>query len=151
MTGKQYADLVARYIVKNFGERGIQVYREVFLGKTILGKNRRVDIFVVHPASNTALAMECKYQGTPGTTDEKVPYTLEDLRSMPMPVCLAYAGEGFSNGILHRLAASPLAAYCLPRSKGLARTEETRELDVRLAVTFKWWDVLLQEKKPVTL
>ncbi|MCC6747328.1 MAG: hypothetical protein IT371_06690 [Deltaproteobacteria bacterium] len=29
-------------------------------------------------------------------------------------MCLVYAGEGFSPGILHMLAATPIAAYCLP-------------------------------------
>ena len=48
MTGKEYADLIAAYLDKNFGERGIKVYREVTLGKTIIGKNRRIDVFVVH-------------------------------------------------------------------------------------------------------
>ena len=28
MTGHEYADLVARYIVKNFASRGVKVYRE---------------------------------------------------------------------------------------------------------------------------
>ena len=40
MTGKEYADLVASYILANFGSRGLVVYREVQMGKTIIGKNR---------------------------------------------------------------------------------------------------------------
>ena len=40
-SGKEYADLVASYILKNFGARGLTVYRrEVSMGKTIIGKNR---------------------------------------------------------------------------------------------------------------
>ncbi len=56
MTGKQYADLIASYIVTNYGKRGLKVYREITLGKTIIGKNRKVDLFIVHEASNAALA-----------------------------------------------------------------------------------------------
>ena len=37
------------------------------------------------------------------------------------PGCLAYAGDGWSRGILHTLEASPLAAYCLPKRRELAR------------------------------
>src|SRR5204863_7725564 len=79
MTGNQYANLVASYIVKNFGDRGIEVYRELFLGKTIIGKNRRIDILALHRASGVALAVECKYQASTGTVDETIPYTLQDM------------------------------------------------------------------------
>ena len=81
MTGKEYADLIAAYLVKNFGERGIKVYREVTLGKTIIGKNRRIDVFVVHEPTQKAFAVECKYQDSQGTVDEKIPYAgLTDYR-----------------------------------------------------------------------
>lgn len=151
MTGNEYANLVAAYVVRNFGPRGLEVYREVFVGKTVIGKNRRVDIFVVEPATRRALAIECKYQDSPGTVDEKIPYALEDAASMPMPVCVAYAGAGFSQGILHMLAASPIAAYCLPDVETLAPSTETRELDAMLAVTFQWWDLLVRGKEPVRI
>lgn len=151
MTGHEYAERVARYIVKNFGSRGVKVYREVSVGKTLTGKGRRVDIFVLEPRTGTALAIECKYQGSVGTVDEKIPFTLQNLESMRIPVCVAYAGDGFSAGILHILSASPIAAYCLPGEKSLTPTNETRELDTQLAMTFKWWDVLVRGKKRVAL
>jgi hypothetical protein len=146
VTGKQYADLVAAYVVAQFGERGVAVYREVALGKTVLGKNRRIDVFVIHEASGTALALECKYQGSPGTADEKIPHTLQDLQTLPMPSYLVYAGGGFSQGVLHMLAASPRAAYCLPDIAALEPGEATRELDHVFAVTFRWWDVVVRGK-----
>jgi hypothetical protein len=151
MTGHEYADLVARYIVKNFASRGVKVYREVNVGKTLTGKGRRVDVFVLEPDTGTALAIECKYQGSVGTVDEKIPFALQDLESMRIPVCVAYAGDGFSQGILHILSASPIAAYCLPGAKTLAPSQETRELDCLLSMTFKWWDVLVRGKKRVAL
>ncbi|OJT25622.1 hypothetical protein BO221_07065 [Archangium sp. Cb G35] len=151
MTGHEYADLVARYVVKNFASRGVKVYREVQLGKTLTGRGRRVDIFVLEPTTRTALAIECKFQGSVGTVDEKIPFALQDLESMRLPVCVAYAGDGFSQGILHILSASPIAAYCLPGYKSLAPSNDTRELDSILAMTFKWWDVLVRGKKRVAL
>jgi len=114
MTGNEYADLIASYLVKNFSARGVTVYREVSLGKTIIGKNRHVDIFVLHAESDHALAIECKYQDSAGTVDEKIPYAIQDMQAMGMSVCLAYAGSGFSDGILHMLAGCPIAASCLP-------------------------------------
>ncbi|QRN97264.1 hypothetical protein JRI60_51410 [Archangium violaceum] len=151
MTGHEYADLVARYIVKNYASRGVKAYREVHVGKTLTGRGRRVDIFVLERETRTALAIECKYQGSVGTVDEKIPFALQDLESMKIPVCVAYAGDGFSRGILHILSASPIAAWCLPGAKTLAPSPETRELDCILAMTFKWWDVLVRGKKRVAL
>ncbi len=150
MTGNEYADLIASYLVKNFSARGVTVYREVSLGKTIIGKNRHVDIFVLHAQSDHALAIECKYQDSAGTVDEKIPYAIQDMEAMGMAVCLAYAGNGFSDGILHMLAGCPIAAACLPPPT-LEPTRDTRELDVAVAMAFKWWDLAVQNKKPFTL
>lgn len=143
LSGKQYADNIARYIVRNYGERGLCVYREVVFGKSIIGKNRRIDVFVYREGSPDAMAIECKYQNVAGTADEKLPYALADLEAMHVPVCLTYAGEGFSPGVLQMLAASPIAAYCLPNAE-LSPCDATRELDQMLAMTFKWWDVMVR-------
>ena len=151
MTGNQYANLVASYVIKNYGDRGIEVYRELFLGKTIIGKNRRIDILALHRASGVALAVECKYQDSTGTVDEKIPYTLQDMEAIGMPVCVAYAGTGFSQGILHMLAAAPNAAFCSPDPETLARTDQPRELDVALAMTFRWWDLIVRGRAPFTI
>lgn len=150
LSGKEYADLVASYILKNFGARGLVVYREVSMGKTIIGKNRHVDILVIHEASSAVLAIECKYQDTLGTVDEKIPYAIQDMQAMGVPVCLAYAGGGFSAGILHMLAACPIAAQCLPGS-ALEPGRETRELDIALAMAFRFWDLVVANKKAFVL
>jgi hypothetical protein len=126
------------------------VYREVSMGKTIIGKNRHVDILVIHQQSSTVLAIECKYQDTLGTVDEKIPYAIQDMQAMGVPVCLAYAGGGFSAGILHMLAACPIAAQCLPGAL-LEPGRETRELDIALAMAFRFWDLVVANKKPFTL
>jgi hypothetical protein len=149
MTGAEYAALVAQYVVRNYASRGVKVYREVGFGKTIIGKNRRIDTLVVHEATQSALGIECKYQGVGGTADEKIPYALEDLRSSGLPVCLAYAGTGFSPGILLMLAASPIAAQCMPVAPDLAPSNETRELDLAIALAFRWWDVVVRGKTPL--
>jgi len=105
---------------------------------------------VIHDASSAVLAIECKYQDTLGTVDEKIPYAIQDMQAMGVPVCLAYAGSGFSSGILHMLAACPIAAQCLPPAD-LRPSRETRELDIALAMAFKFWDLVVAHKKPFTL
>ena len=147
LTGNQYADLVAAYLVEVYGPKGLTVYREVSLGKTIIGKNRRIDIFCLHEASGKALALECKYQSTNGTVDEKIPYAIDDLRAMHIPAWIVYAGEGFSPGVLHMLAGCEVAASCRPDDT-LQPTAATRELDHVVALTYRWWDVILAKKSP---
>jgi hypothetical protein len=149
MTGAEYANLVASYLARRFGSRGLKVYREIRVGKTIIAKNRCIDIFCVCDAQNKAFAIECKYQDSQGTVDEKIPYALDDLLALPMAGCIAYAGKGFSEGVLHMLAASRHAAYCLPVVNQIDTTPATRELDHLLSAHFAWWDVLIEKRKPV--
>ena len=145
MTGKQYADLIAAYLLANFGDRGIEVYREVPIGKSIIGKNRKVDIMVVLGAQS--LAIECKYQQMQGTTDEKIPYALEDVQAMWTPAVLSYAGGGWSVGVLHMLQGSVHGVACSPNSDDLARTPATLELDHIVASVFGWWDIVTVKKR----
>lgn len=148
MTGAEYSSLVASYVAKRFGSRGLKVYREIRVGKSIIGKNRCIDVFCVS-TDNRAFAIECKFQDSAGTVDEKIPYALDDLRALPMAGCIAYAGRGFSEGVLHMLRASPHAAYCFPGAAQVESTVDTRELDHLLATHFGWWDVLVGSRAPV--
>lgn len=150
MTGTDYANRVATYVARRFGLRGIKVYREIRVGKSIIGKNRCIDVFCVCEVTNKAFAIECKFQDSEGTVDEKIPYALNDLEALPMAGCIAYAGKGFSAGVLHMLRASTHAAYCLPAPDQSESTADTRELDHLLAMHFGWWDVLVGKKKPVS-
>jgi hypothetical protein len=150
MTGADYAGLVATYLAKRFGPRGLKVYREVRVGKSIIGKNRCIDVFCVREEDSRAFAVECKYQESVGTVDEKIPYALDDLDALPMAGCIAYAGKGFSDGVLHMLNASPRAAFCLPFEGQTHSSTDTRELDHLIAAHFGWWDVLVGPKAPVT-
>ena len=150
MTGADYAGLVASYVAKRFGPRGLKVYREVRVGKSIIGKNRCIDVFCVREEDSRAFAIECKYQESVGTVDEKIPYALDDLDALPMAGCIAYAGKGFSDGVLHMLNASPRAAFCLPFDGQTHSSTDTRELDHLLAAHFGWWDVIVGPKAPVS-
>ncbi len=145
LTGHQYRDLVAAYVHHNFSDSGLVVYREVSLGKTIIGKDRRIDILCVR--EQEALAIECKYQDSQGTADEKMHYALEDLAALWMAGVLVYAGNGWSRGVLHQLEASRHAAACLPQRPDLRRTKATLELDYVIAATFGLWEKILPSSK----
>ena len=149
MSGAEYANLIGSYLARRFGPRGLKVYREIRVGKSIIGKNRCIDVFCLREEDSRAFAVECKFQDSPGTVDEKIPYALDDLDALPMAGCIAYAGKGFSDGVLHMLNASPRAAFCLPVEAQADSSSETRELDHLLAAHFGWWDVIVGGKKPV--
>lgn len=150
MTGTEYANHIASYLVKNYGAKGLTIYREVNLGKSIIGKNRRIDIFARHQETGHVLALECKIQNSAGTADEKLPYTLQDLAAMHIPAFVVYAGKGFSEGVLHLLQSHKLAAYCFP-PEDLSSNSHTVELDHIVAMTFGWWELVLRGKKPYEL
>lgn len=165
MTGHEYKLLVARYVAAAYADRGIDLFDEVTVGTSILGKPRRIDLLVLERGANPGstptgrgLAIECKFQDTAGTVDEKIPYALQDLDALRMPGAIVYAGSGFSEGVLHLLKASPRAAYCLPDDslRPIARVRSvdaihvgTWQLDHILAQTFGWWDVIIGERKPL--
>jgi hypothetical protein len=150
VTGNEYADFIAAYLTQSYGARGLVIYREVSLGKTIIGKNRRVDLLAVDRETDRAIVFECKYQASFGTADEKIPYTLNDLAALHVPAFLVYAGAGFSTGVLHMLEGSPIAAYCLPGSN-LEPSPSTLELDHVMAMRFGWWSAVLRQKAPFDL
>jgi hypothetical protein len=159
VTGNQYRKLIARYLVQVYGSRGISVYEEVNVGTSIIGKQRRIDLLVL-AADGQALMVECKYQDSSGTVDEKIPYALQDLAAQRAPGVIVYAGGGFSEGVLHLLQGSELAAYCLPEESVLAPVARkagdsinsgTWQLDHILAQTFRWWDIVISGREPVKL
>ena len=148
MEGREYRDLIAAYVERQFGPHDLRVYTEVSLGKTIIGKDRHVDIFALRTSDQRALAIECKYQGVKGTADEKIPYALQDLEALWIPGCLVYAGEGWSEGVLHTLEGSKLAAFCLPpESPALDRSGNTVELDHIIAAVFGLWEYVISEAR----
>jgi hypothetical protein len=155
MTGADYRKLIGRYIVSAYTSRGLKVYEEVALGTSIIGKQRRVDLFISGP-NDKVLVVECKYQESLGTADEKIPYALRDMEALRVEGVIAYAGLGFSAGVLHLLQSSEYAAYCLPNQELLKSSPRagnldsgTWQLDHVIAQTFNLWDVVLQNKVPI--
>ena len=79
--------------------------------------------------------------------DEKIPYALDDLEALPMAGCIAYAGKGFSDGVLHMLERRPAPRTACRSPIRAKSTAETRELDHLLAMHFGWWDVLRRQEE----
>jgi hypothetical protein len=142
--GSRFRRLVARYVALRFAKEGLRVYEEVALGSSIIGKARQVDLLVLNPDGTKALALEVKYQGTQGTTDEKIVYALQDVRTMRLPAAIVYAGSGWSQGVLHLMESAEEALKVRLEDGQIV---EARELDVFVAATFGLWDVVVGNKK----
>lgn len=144
--GDTYRDNVAKYVDANFRRFGLEVFVEVDLGKTIIGKRRRLDLLLLRESDQVALGIETKFQSTGGTTDEKIPYALADLDAMWIEGVLVYGGTGWSAGVQHTLDAARRAVRCEP-APGFKRTKETLELDHAIASVFGLWSAVLPRSK----
>jgi hypothetical protein len=78
---------------------GLTAETEVRLGRRIWGAQRRIDVVLTHPATRLRLGIECKYQGSIGTAEEKVPAILQDIQAWPIRGIVVIAGPGFSQNM----------------------------------------------------
>jgi len=49
--------------------------------------------------SGKRLGVECKFQATSGTAEEKIPATIQDIEHWPIPGIEVIDGEGFSKNM----------------------------------------------------
>ncbi len=150
LSGKEYADLVASYILKNFGERDLTVYREVSMGKTIIGKNRHVIFWCF-----TAKARRCSPSNA--STRTRSARLTKRFRTR-FRTCKPWACRCAwrTPALASRRASctcwlparSPRSAC---RGASLEPSRETRELDIALAMAFRFWDLVVASKKPFAL
>jgi hypothetical protein len=88
---------------------GLDYRRKLTVGKTIYGKDREVDVLFRDARNGNRLAVEAKYQHVAGTADEKLPYAVLNLATLPLPGVIVYGGGGFHQGALHWLCANTKA------------------------------------------
>ena len=88
---------------------GLDYRRKLTVGKTIYGKDREADVLFRDARNGNRLAVEAKYQRVSGTADEKLPYAVLNLATLPLPAVIVYGGGGFHQGALHWLCANTRA------------------------------------------
>src|SRR5256885_10441922 len=84
---------------------GLDCRRRLTVGKTIYGKDREVDVLFRDARNGNRLAVEAKYQRVTGTADEKLPYAVLNLATLPLPGVIVYGG----GGVPHRGLPPPCA------------------------------------------
>lgn len=89
------------------GERlGLETETEVRVGRRVWGAVRRIDVVLTHPETRLRLGIECKYQRSSGTAEEKIPAVLLDIRAWPIRGVVVIAGRGFSTNMRAYLAST---------------------------------------------
>lgn len=86
-------------------QRGYQVDRQAFVGKSIKGGDIRADFLVRGIAQfPSGLIIESKWQETPGTADEKLYGLFLDIdKNYPCPTIVIVAGRGAREAIVNWL------------------------------------------------
>jgi hypothetical protein len=75
---------------------GPAVREQVKVGRRLWGAKRYIDVVLTQSETRRTLGLECKFRGTPGSAEEKIPATIEDLRAWPIARLVVFDGEGFS-------------------------------------------------------
>ena len=91
-------DLVGK-IVELGKKLGLETKEEYNVAKRIWGANRNIDVILLDPKTRKVLGVECKYQKTSGTIEEKLPATIEDIKAWPMNGIVVYGGEGITENM----------------------------------------------------
>lgn len=78
---------------------GLQVRTQVRVARRLWGAERRIDLVLRHPGSDRSLGIECKFQGTGGSAEEKIPATIQDIAAWPIPGLVVFEGSGFSDNM----------------------------------------------------
>jgi len=85
---------------------GLEARTQVRVARRIWGAVRRIDIVLTHAETRRTLGIECKFQGTQGTAEEKIPSTIQDIAAWPIRGLVVFAGEGFTPNMRSFLIAS---------------------------------------------
>ena len=75
---------------------GLDVRREVRVGRRLWGSERKIDLVLTHRESRRSIGLECKWQEKAGSAEEKIPATLADITAWPIPGLIVFSGTGFS-------------------------------------------------------
>jgi PD-(D/E)XK nuclease superfamily domain len=88
---------------------GLAVEKEVEVGRRVWGARRKIDVVLKHRETRVSLGVECKYQGSSGSAEEKIAATLQDIRAWPIRGIVVYAGQGFSANMVSYLMSTGMA------------------------------------------
>ena len=105
-TAAESAKGLVERVVMLANELELESRTEVYVGRRIWGAKRRIDVVLRHPQTRKTLGIECKYQGTKGTAEEKIPATID---VWPIRGIVVFGGSGFSTNMEYYLLSTGMA------------------------------------------
>ncbi|MFQ5651511.1 MAG: PD-(D/E)XK nuclease superfamily protein [bacterium] len=90
---------------------GLRAETEVKAARRLWGAKRRIDVVLTQELTRKVLGIECKYQGTSGSAEEKIPATIKDIEYWPIPGIVVIDGPGFSDNMKGFLLATGKAVW----------------------------------------
>lgn len=98
-TAPRSGDELKRRVVALAQSLNLKAETEVKAARRLWGQRRFIDVVITDPKSGKRLGIECKYQATGGTAEEKIPATIQDIAHWPIPGIVVIDGEGFSSNM----------------------------------------------------
>lgn len=95
-TAPKSGDELENKVVELVRDLGLEVKTQVTAARRLWGAKRRIDVVVTQEKTGKNLGIECKYQAGSGSAEEKIPATVKDIESWPIPGIVVIDGEGFS-------------------------------------------------------
>jgi hypothetical protein len=99
-------DVLCKEVVAVAQGLGLEAREQYQCGRRIWGAVRMIDVILTDPKSKKRLGVECKFQGSQGSAEEKIPAIIQDIGAWPIPGLVVFAGPGFSSNIKSFLIAS---------------------------------------------
>ena len=99
-------DVLCKEVVVLAESLGLTAREQYRCGRRIWGAARMIDVVLTDPKSRRRLGVECKFQGSPGSAEEKIPAIIQDIAAWPIPGLVVFSGPGFSTNIKSFLVAS---------------------------------------------
>jgi len=88
---------------------GLEATIEVGVGRRVWGARRKIDVVLKCRETRVSLGVECKFQATGGSAEEKIPATIQDIRAWPIRGIVVYSGAGFSQNMESYLLSTGMA------------------------------------------
>jgi hypothetical protein len=95
-TAVKNGDELVKQVLELAQDLGLAARCQVRVARRIWGAVRKIDVVLTHSETRKTLGIECKFQGSQGTAEEKIPSTIQDIAAWPIPGIVVFAGEGFS-------------------------------------------------------
>lgn len=98
-TAPKSGDELKQNVVALAQNLGLKAETEVKAARRLWGQRRYIDVVITDEKTGKRLGVECKHQATPGTAEEKIPATIQDIAHWPIPGIVVIDGEGFSTNM----------------------------------------------------